>query len=786
MARDPRSDDARFPLRRRAEPEAEAAPPPAPRRDPLRWRPAQAAPEPLELTGGLPPPRAEARFTPAPTPAPAPEPQPQPDPAPARAPFWRRAARPPAPPPPPAPPAATAQPAPGGYTSNLPVLVRRNPWRWVSRGIAVGIVLFVLAVAWLAVTAPLSKSLQPPAPPSITLLSAEGTPIARRGAVIGEPVDAEKLPAHVRDAFIAIEDRRFYRHLGVDPRGILRAFLHNVTSSGGSQGGSTITQQLAKNAFLTQDRTATRKFQEVLIAFWLEAWLSKQEILSRYLSNVYFGDNVYGLRAASRHYFSAEPEELTPSQATLLAGLVQAPSRLAPTGNLKGARDRQKLVIGSMVDAGLITKARAAAIRPAVLHVERSKELPNGTYFADWVLPQARDRAGGVATEQTVRTTLEMPIQQAAERAVKGAGLRGTQIALVAMRPDGRVVAMVGGRNYGQSPFNRATQARRQPGSTFKLFVYLAALRSGMTPDTMVDDSPVTIGDWSPTNSDGRYAGRITLRRAFAKSSNVVAARLTAKIGVANVIRAARDLGISTPIGNEASIALGTSTVSLLELTAAYAAIANGSYPVRPVGLGTDDAADDWLARRLGGAAPFREEQVDALRSMLGTVVESGTGRSAALAIPAFGKTGTTQDNRDALFVGYAGGLVAGVWIGNDDNSPSPGLAGGGLPARVWRDFMTRALDLRAPPPEPVIEDEAGEENVMTLDDVLNGLDGVLRGGPIETEIDPREPDVRDPDGGFSGPETLFPPRRGTDPRDRPRDPAPNEGGRRGGATFLD
>ncbi|RYY37351.1 MAG: penicillin-binding protein, partial [Sphingomonadales bacterium] len=466
----------------------------------------------------------------------------------------------------------------------MPVAYKKRSWKWLTRSIAAFVILFIIAVAWLALTAPLSKSLQPPAPPSITLLSAEGKPIARRGAVIGAPVDAAKLPKHIRDAFIAIEDRRFYSHMGVDPRGIMRAFVHNITSDDRSQGGSTITQQLAKNAFLSSDRTAARKFQEVLISFWLEGWLSKDEILSRYLSNVYFGDNVYGLSAAAQHYFSCGPEDLTVSQASMLAGLVQAPSRLAPTGNLKGARDRQKLVIGAMVSAGLLTKEQGAAVKPAVLKVGKTRELPNGTYFADWVLPQARDRAGEVATEQEVQTTLEFAAQQAAERAVKNAGLNRSQIAIVAMRPDGRVIAMVGGRNYAASPFNRATQARRQPGSTFKLFVYLAALRAGMTPDSIVDDSPVQIGDWKPSNSDGRYAGKISLRQAFAKSSNVVAARLTHRLGIGAVTQAARDLGISTPIGNDASIGLGTSTVSLLELTAAYASIANGSYPVRPQG----------------------------------------------------------------------------------------------------------------------------------------------------------------------------------------------------------
>lgn len=599
---------------------------------------------------------------------------------------------------------------------------RRIRWaRWIVRGLAVAILLFIAAVAWLAITAPLSKSLRPPAPPSITLLAEDGTPIARRGAVIGKPVDVTKLPDHVAQAFIAIEDRRFYSHWGVDPRGIARAAFHNISSGGGSQGGSTITQQLAKNAFLTSRRTFGRKAQEVLIAFWLEGWLTKDEILSRYLSNVYFGDNVYGLRAAAQHYFSTTPEHLTLSQATLLAGLVKAPSRLAPTGNLDGARERQRLVIGAMQEAGFITEAEARRVRPAVLHVQDSDEtLPNGTYFADWVLPEARDRAGGVATEQTVTTTLDMRLQTAAERVIKASGLGKAQVALVAMRPDGRVVAMVGGRNYAASPFNRATQARRQPGSAFKLFVYLAALRSGMSPDTMVDDTPVQIGDWKPANADGRYAGRITLRQALAKSSNVVAARLIQKLGVGRVTQAARDLGISTPLGNDASIALGTSTGSLLELTAAYAAVANGSYPVRPRGLDAEESADDWLARRLGGPSRFDTRLLDDLRSMLGTVVQSGTGRAAALPVPAFGKTGTTQDGRDALFVGWAGDLVVGVWIGNDDNSPVAGAAGGGLPAHIWRDFMVRALGLSLPP-VPVEPDNAIDENGIGLDEVLNG-----------------------------------------------------------------
>ncbi len=597
---------------------------------------------------------------------------------------------------------------------------RATLWRWFMRGLGVLIVLLVLAIAWLAVTAPLSRSLKPLAPPSITLLAADGTPIARSGAIIGAPVDASKLPPHVAEAFLAIEDRRFFSHWGVDPRGISRAMWNNARAGRMREGGSTITQQLAKNAFLNSDRTAGRKLRELMISFWLEAWLTKNEILSRYLSNVYFGDNVYGLTAASKHYFSKRPDELSVAQAAMLAGLVKAPSRLAPTVNLSGARARQELVVGAMEDAGFLTAREANAVQPARLNVERANALPNGTYFADWVLPQARDRAGEIANEMTVRTTLDTRIQRAAVRAVSRAGLSKAQVALVAMRPDGRVVAMVGGKSYKDSPFNRAVQARRQPGSTFKLFVYLAALRSGMDIDSTVLDEPVTIGEWSPKNYGGSYSGEISLARAFAKSSNVAAARLTKDVGVANVIRAARDLGVTSPIANEASIALGTSSMTLLELTGAYAAIAAGSYPVRPRGLEAEDEAN-WIDRLRGRTTVMGEHEVDGMRELLSRSIEAGTGRAAALAITGFGKTGTTQDARDALFVGYARDLVVGVWVGNDDNTPNPGLSGGGVPARIWRNFMIDALGVSAPAPPKVDEDPVGN----LLEEIGNGADAI-------------------------------------------------------------
>lgn len=599
---------------------------------------------------------------------------------------------------------------------------RASIWRWLVRGTALGIFLLVVAVVWLAFTAPLSQSLKPPTPPSITLTAADGTPIARRGAIIGAPVNAAELPDHVREAFLAIEDRRFYSHWGIDPRGIARAAWSNVGAGGVRQGGSTITQQLAKNAFLDSDRTAARKLREAMIAFWLEAWLTKDEILSRYLSNVYFGDNVYGIRAAAKHYFGRTPERLNIGQAAMLAGLVKAPSRLAPTGNLKGARARQAVVVGAMEDAGFLTAREADAVQPQRVLAQRSNQLPSGTYFADWVLPAARDRAGEVQSEATVRTTLDPKLQRAAERAIRSAGLRQAQAALVAMRPDGRVVAMVGGRDYAKSPFNRATQARRQPGSTFKLFVYLAALRSGMTPASTVDDSPVEIAGWKPKNDDGRYLGEISLARAFARSSNVAAARLTQEVGVKNVIKAARDLGISTPIPSEATIGLGTAEVSLLELTGAYAAIAEGRYPVSPRGLDGTDQPKGWYESLTGGSRKMPEETREQMLSLLNSSIR-GTGREAVLPIRAYGKTGTSQDERDGWFIGFAEDLVVGVWVGNDDNTPNPGLHGGTVPARIWRSFMTSALGIA-----PVVQPAPVEGAVPAdaIDAFGEGIDTVV------------------------------------------------------------
>lgn len=621
-------------------------------------------------------------------------------------------------------PDPTLAATPGGPFADMaapppPIVPETRGRKWmrrISRGFAIFSVIFILLVGWLALTAPLSKSLEPIAPPQITLLASDGTPIARIGAIVDTPVKAADLPKHVTGAFLAIEDRRFYTHWGVDPRSIARAVWSNVTG-GRTQGGSTITQQLAKFTFLTPKRTLGRKAREALIAFWLEAWLSKDEILERYLSNAYFGDNTYGLRAASLHYFYRQPEKLTPAQAAMLAGLVQAPSRLAPTKNPDLAEKRMKLVLNAMVATGYLTEQERGALRTPRIDVRSRNTLPTGTYFADWALPEARKLSDVGYSRQTIATTLDARLQGVARRVTGRAGLGKAQVALVAMRPNGEVVAMIGGKDYAASPFNRATQARRQPGSTFKLFVYLAALRAGWDPDDMIDNSAIETGSYRPKNSGGAYSKEISLEDAFASSSNVAAVRLLREIGDDKVIDMARDLGVTAPMAKgDPSLALGTSSMTLLELTAAYAAVAANSYPVEPHAFEADEKG--WFENLISGPSSFGSSEHEDIEQMLRAAVNRGTGRAARLPQANFGKTGTSQDNRDALFVGYANGLVVGVWIGNDDNTPLQGISGGGLPARIWRDFMTEASGKKAAPRPKRAIDPTGPVEPLDIPDI--------------------------------------------------------------------
>jgi penicillin-binding protein 1A len=597
---------------------------------------------------------------------------------------------------------------------------QRGYWRarsklwWTGRGFMASFALLALLIGWLTITAPLSKSLEPIAPPQVTLLSRDGTPIARQGAIVEAPVRVKDLPPHVAQAFIAIEDRRFYSHWGIDPRGIARAAIT------GYGGGSTITQQLAKFTFLTPEQSLTRKAREALIALWLEGWLTKDEILERYLSNAYFGDNQYGLRAASLHYFYRQPEKLRPEQAAMLAGLLQAPSRYAPTKHYDKAKARMALVVQSMVEEGYLTPADAAALPDPRIDVRaKDDNLPTGTYFADWALPLAREGMEAGYARQVLTTTLDSKLQALASRIVARAPLGGAQVALVAMRKNGEVVAMVGGRDYKASPFNRATQARRQPGSTFKTFVYLTALEEGWTPDDTIPNTPITQGSYRPRNAREQYSPQITLEDAFASSSNVAAVRLFQAVGSDKVIATARRLGITAPMTEgDPSLALGTSSMTLMELTAAYAGIAANEYPVEPHAFAR--AEQSWWEWATSPTKSMSSRAHSDLEAMLRAAINRGTGRGASLPIANYGKTGTTQDYRDALFVGYAGDLVVGVWIGRDDNTPLNGVTGGSLPARIWRDFMVSALKIEAAP-APQAEDTPDPEGPVQPLDVLEG-----------------------------------------------------------------
>ncbi len=609
--------------------------------------------------------------------------------------------------------------------------LRRPSLLWIARAAATAfLALLLFAGGWATWMAPPWSSMQPSEQPTLIFLSADGSPIARRGRQ-DEPVDAAALPLQARGAFIAIEDRRFASHHGVDLRGMLRASWHNARAGGVVEGGSTITQQLAKTAFLSSDRKVGRKVQELILAVWLDAWLSKNEILSRYLSSIYFGDGTYGLRAAARHYFQRAPEDLSLSQAAMLGGMVKAPSRLNPTNDLRAAQARSQLVLAAMVEEGMVKKSKVSALRLAVPDVA-TDELPGGTYFVDWIAPQAEAIAENQTGQVMVNTTLDRGLQKAAIRALtsvlasQGSALHATQAALVAMRPDGRVVAMIGGRSHQSSQFNRATQARRQPGSAFKLAVYLAAIEAGYSPDAMVENTPVTIDQWTPRNYGDRYGPPISLREAFAQSSNVAAVRIAELVGRPQVANAARKLGITAQIASGPSMALGTSGMTLLELTAAYAAIAGGDFSVKPRGM---MIAEDQSAVGTNGAY-LDPRTREAMLDLLWTATNQGTGHAAALDIPTFGKTGTTQNHRDALFIGFAGGLVTGVWVGNDDNSPMRGVTGGTLPAQIWRSFMGQAdlqeSDLQLPATlQTVIAERTEAMRTLAVERDMEAMDAV-------------------------------------------------------------
>jgi penicillin-binding protein 1A len=590
----------------------------------------------------------------------------------------------------------------GGRTQRRGLLLGLLKW---------GIVLAVWgAVAGAGVVAYYARDLPdvgvlatPARQPNITVLAADGTTIASLGNQYGEQVGLSELPRYLPLAVLAIEDRRFYSHFGIDPIGMLRALVVNLRAMGIVQGGSTITQQLAKNLFLSPERTFRRKIQETLLALWLEHRFTKDQILTIYLNRVYLGAGCYGVDAAARRYFGKPAGKVTLFEAAMLAGLLKAPSRFAPTRAFDLTQSRADQVLTAMVEAGFIGAAKAKAARQSpAMFVPPPSAGAGVRYFTDWVVDQLDSFLGGIDRDLVVRTTLDPRLQRLAEQDVaeglKTAGKEAgaSQAAMVVLAPDGAIRAMVGGRDYVESQFNRATQGLRQPGSAFKLFVYLAALEAGMSPGDRVLDAPVTVRGWRPGNYDNAYMGEVTLADALAHSLNSAAVRVAQKVGIERVIDMAERLGITSPLNADLSLALGTSEVRLTELAAAFAALANDGVGVWAFGI---TEIKDWRGRRLyvrSGSGPGRvlpERLVGAMSQMLTEVVTVGTGKAARLDRPAAGKTGTSQDFRDAWFMGYTADLVAGVWVGNDDGTPMKRVTGGRLPAKIWHDFMTAALE---------------------------------------------------------------------------------------------
>lgn len=534
---------------------------------------------------------------------------------------------------------------------------------------------------------------------AITLLDEEDGIIARFGDMRGDNIRVAELPSYVRETVLATEDRRFYEHFGVDPWGIARAMGINIISGQFRQGGSTITQQLAKNLFLTRQKTLTRKVQEALLALWLETRFSKDEILSAYLNRVYFGAGAYGIDAAAQVYFSKRAGQLDPWETAVLIGLLKAPSRYSPSSNPELAAKRAQVVLSALEDAGYITPERRKQLAKRDLSFVRKQDATGSSlYFADWILEQLGDYIAVLDDDIVVKTTLSSPLQKnAAEKtaafiADRGAKENFSQAAIVVLLPDGQIKAMVGGANYRQSQFNRATQAKRQPGSAFKPFVYLTALEKGVKPDDIIDDAPISEGRYRPENFGRKYHGRVTVADALAFSLNTVAIRLAQMTGLSAIIDTARRLGITSNLRPDLSLALGSSEVTPLELTASYAAIANGGFRIEPYAIAE-------IMNKSGQTIYHREPPVFAvatsgqnialLRNMMEGVVERGTGRAAFIQGAGIaGKTGTSEESRDAWFIGFTGNIVGGVWLGNDDSTPMNDVTGGGGAAHLWRDIM--------------------------------------------------------------------------------------------------
>ncbi|MCB9989424.1 MAG: PBP1A family penicillin-binding protein [Rhodospirillales bacterium] len=597
-------------------------------------------------------------------------------------------------------------------------------------------IILTLVIAWYATELPsLIDKPQFERKTTIYVEARDGSPLTRYGELHGVSVSVDELPPHLIYAVIATEDRRFYQHHGIDPVGIARAMAANLIKGRVAQGGSTITQQLAKNLFLSHERTLKRKIQEALLALWLEHELTKDEILSAYLNRVYLGSGAYGVDAAARLYFNKPASKLNLYESAMLAGLLKAPTRYSPLNNPELARQRTRTVLAAMNDAGYITEAQAGTSQMLPAPADNAGMNDQVRYFTDWVTADLNDLIGTPDRNITVTTTLDPDIQKAAEQALantlnkNGEDRHITQGALIVMTPDGALLAMVGGNDFHASQFNRATQAQRPPGSAFKPIVYLTALEEDWAPDDKILDAPITEGEYRPENFHNEYQGEVTLEYALTHSLNTPTVRLMKQIGIGNTIQTARALGIDAKLNRDLSLALGSSGIPLLEMVTAYAVLANDGYKAAPYAITKiEDENGMLIYQRPDRSREKRVVKGTAVRDltdMLENVIREGTGRRAALpGISAAGKTGTSQDFRDAWFIGYTDRFVAGVWLGNDDNSPMNGVGGGGLPAQIWQETMHAAYkkeeSYKPAPSSPVKSSDDFSEflrRIMNLND---------------------------------------------------------------------
>jgi penicillin-binding protein 1A len=625
--------------------------------------------------------------------------------------------------------------------------------RW-ARVIAVALAAIVMVpvgyVAYCMATLPVGGGLVvEPTPSALVVEAADGQVFATRGVFKGDKLSPQDVPANVSHAIIAIEDRHFYEHRGFYLPSLLRAAIRNLRSGSPREGGSTITQQLARMTYLSPERSIKRKVQEAILALWMERRLGKEEILSRYLNTAYFGAGVYGVDAAAKRYFGKAAKELSLSEAAMLAGLVRAPSALAPTRNLEGARQRAALVLKAMVETGAISPQQADAARREPTTLRVPPDNPPGTnYFVDVLGGDVKHLVDSASSDLTVRSTLDLDLQSMAEKVIahrlraEGRAKRVGQAALLAMAPDGAILAMVGGRDYNESQFNRVTQAKRQPGSLFKVFDYLAAFEKGLDPQATAVDRPVQIGNWEPENYSGRFRGPVTLRTAFANSINSVAVQVADAVGIQAVIDTARKLGVQSQLPAVPSLALGAGEVTLWEMTRAFAAIAADAESVEPYAIRAVRNGERTLfTRQKTQLQPASNPAARAgIHDLLASVVREGTGRAARINGPVEGKTGTSQSYKDAWFIGFTNDIVVGVWVGNDDNHPTRGVTGGDQPARIWHDFVTQSAAVRAKivRPQPrmtaLAAADAGDAKPAASASVVRGVPVVQNTGILEIQ----------------------------------------------------